>query len=259
MTRRRDAFTLIELLVVISIIALLIAILLPALGAAREAARTTQCSSNLRGLAQALTAFATDNKDKFPQNFTRDPATGDLNEWYDEDRIGDYLPDQGQTSSDTIDGFIMFCPLDTEAQRNYCMNARASSDAAVGGYRGNLGKAWGASVTNATEMILLGEGFSRFGNSPRFSGSTFGGKAGWRPGERFASGRSYGAGSWGSVKSEVNWSLHGDEPADNPDGRAQFAYADGHVSMEESSELVDLTTFKSTYEALWAPDDEDWD
>jgi len=232
----RKAFTLIELLVVISIIALLIAILLPALGAARESARSAQCLSRVRQIAIAATTYSVDNKDQYPPNNIDD---GDV--WFT--HIVGYLPsdmDAGLAG----EGEIFVCPNDEGSIRTYNMNMWASSN----GFReidpspaiGVTGTLFDAGVSRGSEMILVGEAFSIFTVPGRGFANTWRfGDMGSTPGERFAgpitgvpSGR-YGA----TLPTQINWTLHGsNDDIETAAGSTHFAYVDGHAEVNQQSD-----------------------
>ena len=188
--RQRSAFTLIELLVVIAIIALLIGLLLPAIGSARQSARNVKCQANIRGQGQALMAYANDYKGLFPPvlHDAPDPATGKLSMiWYDEARIGQYLPQSDETNiletntrSNTVGGGIMRCPNHVDAGRSYTMNFWAASAGswqinALGrllSYKPgvspfdpterNRGSAFDSTVENSSQTMLLTEAWGLF-------------------------------------------------------------------------------------------------
>ena len=126
MTARKDkGFTLVELLVVIAIIGILIALLLPAVQAAREAARRSQCSNKLKQLGLALHNYHDSNK-AFPAspgaNFNKPSAQN----WMRWGGIASLLPYLEQTA--------LYDQIDFSHEWN---NSNPSSNRTVAGTRIN--------------------------------------------------------------------------------------------------------------------------
>ena len=118
LTFRPRAFTLVELLVVISIIGVLIGLLLPAVQAARESARRTQCASNLRQVGLAMGQFCDTHRGRFPDTSHNEANDVELSWIY---TIAPFM--------ESVDA-IRICPDDTKAAErreekltSYVMNA----------------------------------------------------------------------------------------------------------------------------------------
>lgn len=94
---KKRGFTLVELLVVIAIIGVLVALLLPAIQAAREAARRSQCLNNLKQLGLGVLNFESARK-HLPPSANVDltvTTTANNGSWGVHGRILDYIEQAG--------------------------------------------------------------------------------------------------------------------------------------------------------------------
>jgi prepilin-type N-terminal cleavage/methylation domain-containing protein len=150
-------FTLVELLVVIAIIGVLVALLLPAIQAAREAGRRSQCTNNLRQLAIAGLNFES-SRGAFPMGRRKglDVDGNEIQQWGHLARILPYveaaesydLVDFENPDDTTEDSPVRFqkfsffrCPSDYEDRLNTdtCTVGEWWRDAGRTNYRGNGG------------------------------------------------------------------------------------------------------------------------
>jgi prepilin-type N-terminal cleavage/methylation domain-containing protein/prepilin-type processing-associated H-X9-DG protein len=163
MMLKRRGFTLVELLVVIAIIGILVALLLPAIQAAREAARRSQCQNNMKQLGVGLLNYESSNRSFPPGGITEGPLgvqsgagwsifilpyieEQGLFDKYDFDEPNEFAIDLDKDQRDNrfvreTDVKAFDCPTDEETELNDFPASGPGSNVRYnrGSYRGNAG------------------------------------------------------------------------------------------------------------------------
>ena len=147
---KRLGFTLAELLVVIGIIAVLVSILLPSLGRAREAARQTQCASNLHQLGMFMQMYVDDNQGWYPPK-TSTNGENTVFAWVGKAGTG--------VGYDTMGSDVRY--LDRYIDPSYALNpasdvpvAHCPSDPEIVGYYDDCGSSYSANQNPIVPCLL---------------------------------------------------------------------------------------------------------
>jgi prepilin-type N-terminal cleavage/methylation domain-containing protein/prepilin-type processing-associated H-X9-DG protein len=246
MCTKPRAFTLVELLVVIAIIATLIGLLLPAVQSARAAARRTQCANSIRQVALGVITYADAHRGRFPSRTHTENASRHLH-WIQEiapftenvdairrcpdDPLGQLrmtgLPNSGIAFADPnhTDVEKRFTP-----QTSYVANGYLSFDDSVQGSAGinNLNK-----IQARSKAVMLFEKFSdpaaitsQAAQLEDLLSTHFDHTHSTTWFRRYP-----------SRKDLVLSAIRGDVELSRHAGGSHFAYADGHVTVIDESQV----------------------
>ncbi len=142
---KRSGFTLIELLVVIAIIAILAAILFPVFAKAREKARQSSCSMNVKQIMLANLQYAQDYDETLPYATQWSAAATGGPFWYE------YLQSYMKSTQ------VVLCASSASTLRGYGWNYQNFGyRATAGGYSNNPGRKL-AVLPVPAETILIGD------------------------------------------------------------------------------------------------------
>ncbi len=182
----RKGFTLVELLVVIAIIGILVALLLPAVQAAREAARRSACSNNLRQVALGFLNYESARK-AFPPAIIYRPNTTPayLSKWSAMARLLPYLEEanfeaeidykadyatfnygDGRIGAYRVPTYL--CPAENGVRTHYPLNYAvnrgvwfvfdpAGVEKPVGAMQPNIGTRIGSFADGTSKTLLVAE------------------------------------------------------------------------------------------------------
>lgn len=187
--RNSRGFTLVELLVVIAIIAMLVTLLLPAVQAAREAARRSQCLNHLRQLGLAMHNHES-AIGRFPAN-DNDIARGlrdfashlvMMAPYMEEASLFDAIDFDAEKQQGNQPGYqivggkqlkehvldVLTCPSDTRNGLQNPSDAKAwrslwdGKPVAVTNYAGSIGSQWMESWSGCNLATIVGDGGDRY-------------------------------------------------------------------------------------------------
>lgn len=135
-TQTRSGFTLVELLVVIAIIGVLVALLLPAVQSAREAARRSQCTNNMKQVALAMLNYETQKK-QLPRgtyNYLDSTGNGTAPPYGAYDGVAASSPSAGSDKFDRRSWFHDVLPFIEQQQLSQSFETFMNTKSSWGGY-----------------------------------------------------------------------------------------------------------------------------